>query len=144
MRILALDWGEVRIGLAISDEDQKIAFPLDKVIDRKDAIAEIKSLILQYDIGKVILGFPKNLSGQEGTSAEKVKLFAAELNKETGARIEFIDERFSSVGATKTLTAVGMPEKEQRQIKDNIVAQQMLQQYLDNSNQGYSKIEKQE
>ena len=131
MRILALDWGDVRVGLAISDEDQKIAFPLDKIIDRKDAVAEIKSIILQYSVGKVILGLPITLSGQTGNSAEKVKQFASELNKEIGIRIEFVDERFSSVGAGKILAVGGMSEKDQRQIKDNIAAQQILQQYLD-------------
>jgi putative holliday junction resolvase len=131
MRILALDWGEVRVGMAISDEDQKIAFPLDRVIDRKDAVAEIKSVVLQYGVEKVIMGLPTALSGEENSSTQKVKEFAAQLNKEIGVRIDFVDERFSSVGAGKTLTAQGMPEKEQRQIKDNIAAQQMLQQYID-------------
>ena len=129
MRVLALDWGEVRIGAAISDEEGKFAFPLNEPIPASNAITEIQKLISEKQVEKILVGNPKSLSGQESESSKRVSVFVEMLNQ-TGIPIELIDERFSTVGAEKILKDQGMKEKKQREIKDNIVAQQMLQQYL--------------
>lgn len=131
MRILALDWGEVRVGAAISDEEGKIAFPLENPIDSKQAIKEIKKIIQEQGVELVLLGLPKNLAGLDGESAKKLRVFADKLFAETKIPISLIDERFTSTQATKLLHEQGIKEKNQRQIKDNIAAQIMLQQYLD-------------
>ncbi len=131
-RILALDWGEVRIGAAISDEGRKIAFPLKQPIDNKTGIDEIKKIVAESEVRLVLLGLPKNLAGQEGTSAKKLKTFAHELfDSIHGVSIKLIDERFTTVEAGKLLKSQGLSEKQQRGIKDNIAAQLILQQYLD-------------
>jgi len=134
VRILALDWGDVRIGAAISDPDGKIAFPLEKIITAKGAVAEIKSIVSDLEVEKILIGLPKNLSGQEGESTKKVESFAASIQKEIGCPIELVDERFSSVEAGNKLDDAGMNQKKQRTIKDNIAAQTILQQYLDTKN----------
>jgi putative Holliday junction resolvase len=131
MRILALDWGTVRIGAAITDEDQRIAFPLDKPIMSSDYLSEIKQLVLEKGVGMILLGFPLNLQGEQGASAEKVKSFAHEINQETGVAVELVDERFSSEAAGNLLDEQGLAQKQQREIKDNIAAQMMLQRYVD-------------
>lgn len=131
MRILALDWGEVRVGAAISDEETKIAFPLKLAFTSENAIEEIKHMIGQQHIGLILIGLPKNLSGKEEKSAEKMKRFASELAQAAKVPVKQVDERFTSVQAGKILSAAGLSEKKQRGIKDNIAAQIMLQQYLD-------------
>lgn len=135
MRVLALDWGTVRIGAAISDVDGRIAFPLQKPIDSKIAIEEIKKIIDESEVRLILLGLPKNLAGQESASAKKLKIFANKLfGAVEGVSIKLIDERFTSVEAGKLLQGQGLSEKQGRAIKDNVAAQIILQQYLDTKN----------
>jgi putative Holliday junction resolvase len=131
VRYLALDWGTVRIGAAVSDPEGKIAFPLDKYIDSKNAIDEIKKIIEELQVEKILVGLPKGLNNQETESTREAVKFIENLKNQVGPPIETLDERFSSVAAGKTLTDQGISEKDQRSIKDNIAAQIMLQQYLD-------------
>ncbi|MBX4191434.1 MAG: Holliday junction resolvase RuvX [Candidatus Doudnabacteria bacterium] len=131
MRILALDWGEVRIGGAVSDPTGMIAFPLEKFISAKNAIEEIKKIESELGIEKIVIGLPKNLSGASGISADKVNEFVQKLKKQVTSEIELLDERFSSVEAEKKLASAGINEEKQRTIKDNIAAQIILQSYLD-------------
>lgn len=131
MRTLGLDWGEVRVGAAISDPDGKIAFPLEKVLDATEAPDEIKNIVIDLGVEKIIIGMPKNLSGQETPSTKKVEEFVKNLKERVACKLEMVDERFTSVEAGKKLSDSGMNEQKQRIIKDNIAAQIMLQQYLD-------------
>ena len=131
MRILALDWGHVRVGVAISDETQTIATAFEKILNAKTAIEEIKQIVNQFDIGLILIGLPATLKGKEGHSAESVKNFGQRIHNETGKPTQYLDERFSSIAAGKALSEQGLSEKKQRAIKDNIAAQLMLQQYLD-------------
>lgn len=133
MRILALDWGEVRIGAAVSDPDGKIAFPFGHFIESKNAIAEIKKIILDLRVDKVLIGLPKGLAGQSTESTRKASEFIQDLKNKIAQPVETLDERFSSIAAGKTLSDQGVSEKDQRGIKDNIAAQIMLQQYLDSN-----------
>lgn len=134
MRILALDWGTVRIGAAISDEGQTIAFPLERFIESRNSVAEIKKLIVEQEVGKIIIGAPISLSGKESDSLSQTEMFVEQLKKETKLPIETVDERFSSVHAGKILQDQNISAKDQRLIKDNISAQILLQRYLDTKN----------
>jgi putative Holliday junction resolvase len=134
MRVLALDWGTVRIGAAISDPEGKFAFALEKFIDSKEAIEEIKKIVTDLEVEKIILGSPKALSGQDSQSSKKVLDFQESLKLHIHIPIDLLDERFSSVAAGKALRAQGVSEKKQRAVKDNVAAQLMLQQYLDTHN----------
>jgi len=131
MRILGLDWGSVRIGVAMSDEEQRMAFPLQHPIDKKNALEEIRDLVTEYEIRRVVIGLPVSLQGNPTESTEKVKKFGAELEKELELMVDYFDERFSTVASTKSLHDQNIKEKEQRKIKDNIAAALMLQQYLE-------------
>ena len=128
---MALDWGEVRIGVAVSDPDGKIAFPLDRFIENKKATAEIKKIVENLNVEKIVIGMPKTLKGEKGPSAKKVQDFINKLQEQVSCEVGFLDERFTSVEAGNELAAMGLNEKNQRPIKDNIAAQIMLQQYLD-------------
>jgi len=134
MRTLALDWGERRIGGALSDEEGKFAFALGKYFEPKTAIQEIAQLIHEKQIGQILIGQPLSLSGESNASSKKVQNFCNELKQLIAVPILFIDERFSSVGSQKILEFQGLNQKKQREIKDNITAQQMLQSYLDTKN----------
>lgn len=130
MRVLALDWGTVRIGAAISDPDGKIAFPLDKFIDSKNSIDEIKSIVEEKNVEKILLGIPKSLAGTDTESTKSARAFG-ELLGGLGIPIEYLDERLSSKAASKTLSELGVSQKEQRERVDNLASQQLLQTYLD-------------
>ena len=131
MRILALDWGTKRVGVAISDESGKIAFPLNDAIETKSSLEKIESLAKEKEVGLILLGFPKTLKGDNSRLAWKVGDFKTELEKITGLAVELLDERFSTVQAEKLLQEQGVKQVDQTGIKDNIAAQVMLQQYLD-------------
>lgn len=131
MRILALDWGRVRIGAAVSDETEKIAFALDKFFEMQKGIEDLIRFVSEKGIERIIVGNPISLLGESGESSRQASEFVEKLGKKIDIPIEMLDERFSSVAAEKVLTSQGMKQKEQRLIKDNIAAQIMLQQYLD-------------
>ncbi len=130
-RVLALDWGEVRIGAAISDEEGRLAFPLQKAIQNKIALKEISRLVEKEKIERIVLGKPLNLAGEEAGAAKKVEKFFQQLKKKTNLPIEYLDERFTTMEAGKLLDQEGLSEKKQKTMKDNLAAQIMLQTYLD-------------
>ena len=109
MRILGLDVGDSRIGVAISDPVEIIATPLT-VITRDDdniAIAAIGQLVGQYDVKRIVIGLPYSLDGSIGRQANKVKDFVDKLSQSTNARIELRDERLSTVAAQRLLRGAG-------------------------------------
>lgn len=131
MRILALDWGTVRVGGAISDEMEKIAFPLENYFESQNALAEIKKLVEEKEVEKILIGIPKSLAGENTASTEAVENFIEKLKSELKIEIVRMDERLSSKGASKTLQSYGVNTQQQREMVDNVAAQQMLQAYLD-------------
>jgi putative Holliday junction resolvase len=131
-RIMSVDWGTVRVGVAMTDEEQKLAFPLQHTLETKTAGDEIRKLTEEYQIERILVGLPLSLQGQQGESAQKAQKFGDDLAKRTGLQVEYVDERFSSVASTQALHEQDIKEKDQRQIKDNISAALLLQQYLDN------------
>src|SRR5688500_10697526 len=114
MRYLALDWGTVRVGAAISDPGGKIAFPLDHILETKNAVEEIKNISSELQVEKILVGLPTSLKGEKTESTDKTLKFIEKLKADTGLTIELFDERFSSVGAGKILSNDGMKEKDQR------------------------------
>lgn len=134
MRILALDWGTVRIGGAVSDPDGRIAFPLSQVLESKNSVEEVQKIVQELEVEKILIGLPKAMSGQDTESTQKAQVFIDKIKASLSIPVETADERLSSVGAGRALQQQGVREKDQRGIKDNIAAQLMLQQYLDTKN----------
>ncbi len=132
-RILGIDVGEARIGLALSDELRMLAHPLETVRVRNgEPVEHVAKLIRREKIETVVIGLPRNMNGTYGPAAEKVKAFAAKLQEQVpGCTIRFWDERLSTVAAQRSLHAAGRNTKQSREVIDQVAAQIILQAYLD-------------
>jgi putative Holliday junction resolvase len=133
MRILAIDYGSQRIGIAISDPTSTLARPLPFVPAKADAklATELAALITKEQAELILLGLPRHMNGSLGEAAEKVKAFAALLEKATPVKIKFIDERLSTVQARRQLQESGKDTRKQRDKIDSAAAAVLLQGYLD-------------
>jgi putative holliday junction resolvase len=133
-RILAIDLGKKRVGLAVSDPTGIFAVGLETLIlHRKlDLLAELETLCRQYSIEKIILGLPVNMNGTEGTKAQEIREFAQALAERLPSiPIMFLDERLTSVLAHQTLQAQGISPSRNRELVDQAAAKRILQDYLD-------------
>jgi len=129
-RILGLDVGERRIGVAISTPEGGLAIPL-RVLERRDLAADlaaIASLAREEGIEALVIGHPLSMSGAAGQQAHRVEGFAQQLAKATGLRYELWDERLSSVQAERS---VGPARGRRRAPADDVAAAIILQSYLD-------------
>ena len=132
-KVLAIDLGEKRIGLAISDETRTIAGSYG-VMSRKSRSEDFKryaALVDEEAITLIVIGLPINLSGQEGQRAAWVKDYAADLSENISVPLEFWDERFSTKQAEASLHARGKRGKRARERVDAVAAAFILQDYLD-------------
>jgi len=130
-RLLGIDWGSKRIGIALSDEMGIMAFtPLSAIINDNKVLKKIGTIIKKEKVKQVVLGMPISLNGGRGKSAESVLKFGDLLKKSYGIQINYLDERFTTGLATRKLRETGAKNKLKGEI-DNAVAQILLQQYLD-------------
>ena len=130
--ILGLDVGDVRIGVAISDELGFAAHPLCTITrkNRKTDLETICELINTHQVEEVVIGLPLMLDGEVGIQAEKVQRFANRLKREARIPIHLRDERLTTVEATEILREVGKPRKKQRHVIDQVAAVVILDGYL--------------
>jgi putative holliday junction resolvase len=136
-RILGIDVGEARIGLALSDELGMLAHPLETVKAREgNPIKTIAALIEREKIATVVIGLPRNMNGTYGPAAEKAKDFSAKLQKLTPCTVKFWDERLTTVAAQKQLHEAGRNAKNSRSVIDQAAAVLILQGYLDSLSGG--------
>ncbi len=131
-RLLALDVGEKRVGVALCDETQTLARPLLTLqrASKKEDFAKIVTLCREHSIEKVIIGLPKTLRGEEGPQAQRVRRYALELQAALNLPIDFWDERYSSVDAQERLALAGRKPRAKGEI-DSAAAAIILQEYLD-------------
>ncbi len=137
-RILAIDHGTVRIGLAISDEMELVASPLMTLDAKQEPEREIVRVVKDKHIGTIVIGMPFHMNGQRGEAAQRVEKFATALGKvlQHEVPIEFVDERLSSVEAEASMSRAGITGKRERnEIVDQLAAVVILQDYL-NSQRG--------
>jgi putative pre-16S rRNA nuclease len=133
MRWLGVDFGERRIGLAISDEDGRMALPHSTLIrtgDRQAARA-IAALARREGVGRLVVGEPRRLDGTAGEAAERARRFADRLGVETGLPCELVDEALTSVAAAERLREVGVDARRHPERLDAVAAQLLLQEVLD-------------
>jgi len=134
-KILGIDYGDSRTGVAISDAMGWTAQPVE-TIDMKQGmeqvLARICELIQLHDVRTVVVGFPLNMNGSIGPRAELTSAFIASLETLAPA-VTFVksDERLTTVMANRTMTALGIKTKKKRGLVDQIAAVQILQSYLD-------------
>jgi putative Holliday junction resolvase len=132
MRALALDVGERRIGVALSDPGGRVATPLT-VLDAAQARDgnSIKRIIEEYEVDVIIVGLPLSLDGSEGPQARRVRAQVQRLARFLPDAIEFVDERLSSAEAKRRMREAGAAEKDQRGSVDMVAASILLQSFLD-------------
>ncbi len=136
MRILGVDFGHKRIGLALGDETGTIAQPLDYIDGGAAAKVslELARLCAERKIGKIVVGVPLRLDGKPSEQTERTLAFVAELRRATTIPVAQWDERLTSVQAERTLLEGNVRRSERKQKIDKLAAQIMLQSYLDATN----------
>ena len=133
MRVLGIDFGERRIGVAISDPEGRFALPLTALARRDDptAIREIAELARAEEIDRIVVGEPLRSDGSAGTAAARSRSFAAKLERATGVPVETIDEALTSREAEHRLAEAGVPRAKRAGKRDALAAQLLLQEALD-------------
>jgi putative holliday junction resolvase len=132
-RLLGVDFGSVRIGIAVSDPDRKLAFPLE-VRERQGGEADaafFRMLVAREEVAGLVVGLPVHLDGREGDKAREARAFGTWLARQTGLPVVYHDERFTTVAAESALWQAGLTHKRRKQRRDKVAAQMLLQAYLD-------------
>jgi putative Holliday junction resolvase len=131
-RWLGVDYGDVRIGLALSDELALLAHPAATLANDGSTLATIRDLVIRKQVTGIVLGIPRNMNGTFGPSADKAKKFGEELRKHLPEqRLIFWDERLTTAEAQRVLHGAGKNIKSSRPVLDQVAAQILLQSYLD-------------
>lgn len=130
MRILAIDYGKKRIGLAVSDPFGTYALPLCVLENKKDVFLKIKSYCDEYEITEIVLGLPKTLTGEMSFAVQETNNFADKLNNIVRLPIERWDERLTSKIAEKFLISSGVKRHDRKNSIDKIAASVILDEYL--------------
>lgn len=130
MRTLAVDQGEKRIGLAISDETGTVAQSIGYVT----SIAELLKVATERGAGKILVGLPRRLDGTSSPQTERVEAFILTLQSATSLPVIKWDERLTTAQATRVLLEGNVRRKDRKQKVDQLAAQLMLQSYLDSQN----------
>ena len=136
MRILGLDYGSKTVGVAVSDPLGLTAQKVETIWRKQEnklrrTLARIEELIAEYEVEKIVLGFPKNMNNTVGERAEKALEFGEMLKKRTGLEVIMWDERLTTVEADRTLIEAGVRRENRKQYLDGIAAVLILQGYLD-------------
>ena len=129
-RVLAIDYGDVRVGLAISDPLQILAIPFDVYKNDENLIQKLQKLIEEKNVITVVLGLPVNLKGKDSKKTLEVKKFYDILSKNIKIPIKLVDERFTTYEANNELKKLGYSVKESRKVIDKIAASLILKTYL--------------
>ena len=135
MRIIALDHGSRRIGVAISDEMKILAQPLEYIPAEpfEGVTKRLDELLSANQVELIVIGLPRNMDGTYGPAAEKVREFVAAIQPSVGVPIKFWDERLTSVQANRALIEGGARRDKRKQKVDQTAAAILLQSYLDSA-----------
>jgi putative Holliday junction resolvase len=130
-RLLGLDVGTVRIGVAVSDELGIIATPIGFVARGPNDRAAFRKLVDHYQIGEIVAGMPRGMSGREGPQAQDVRTYSDALAEDLELSLTYWDERLTTVIAERSLISGGRSRQQRRSEIDSASAAVMLQGYLD-------------
>ena len=133
MRILGLDIGQKTIGLAISDPLGLTAQGLTTIHrkNKQSDIEELKKVCKEYEVETLVIGLPKNMNNSIGFAGEKIQEFAKLIDEEIGLKIEFWDERLTTVAAHRAMLEADLSRGKRKKIVDKVAATYILQGYLD-------------
>lgn len=132
-RILSIDYGEVRVGLAMSDITNTIATGLDTLVINKNKsilIDKVKELIEEYNIEKIVIGYPKNMNGTLSQKTEEVDKIVKKIEA-LGIEVVKWDERLTTVSAYMTMRDLGIKQTQKNKYADKLAATSILQDYLE-------------
>jgi putative Holliday junction resolvase len=127
---IALDWGDARIGVAACDADGVLAYPVTIIDGGQDEIADLTAIITEHEPIEVLVGLPRSLSGSEGPAALKARERAGRLAEAIRVPVRLVDERLTTVTASRRLSEGGKRAKEQRKLIDAAAAVAILEQAL--------------
>ena len=133
-RIVGIDPGQARIGVAISDEERSIAFPRETVLARggtAEAVRRVRVALTDEDILLAVVGLPLRLDGTEGEAARRARAFGEALGAALEVEVVYWDERLTTVAAERSLREMGRRGTKQREVVDQSAATILLQGYLD-------------
>ena len=133
MRIMAIDYGDARTGIAISDPTGLLAGYTTVIHSRKSEVVaeEIARLVKEHGVEELVMGFPRNMDGTEGPRAELYRTFAAKVEEATGIKPVLWDERRTTVDAHRILFEAGKNAKKRKKTVDAVAASLILEGYLD-------------
>jgi len=133
MRILGIDYGHKRFGLALSDEGQTLASPLPVYQRRRDKqdLTYLARLVEEKEVGQIVVGLPRNMDGTLGEMAKEVLAFVETLRKKTHLPVDTFDERLSSIEAERVLIQADLSRKRRKTLRDSLAAVLILQGYLE-------------
>jgi len=132
-RVLGIDYGERRVGLALSDPDEILASPLATVENRgpRVVVGEVAAIAAARGVARIVVGLPLRLDGGETPSTAAAREFAERLRARVGVPVELQDERLTTVAAERSLIESGARRARRREVIDQAAAQLILQGYLD-------------
>ncbi|MBE6837013.1 MAG: Holliday junction resolvase RuvX [Ruminococcus sp.] len=133
MKIMAVDLGDARTGLAVCDRTEFLASPIGTVEERRfDVLVQkVAYMAKQYEVEEIVVGLPLNMNGSKGPRAEKAELFANALNEATEITVNMWDERSTTVQAHNYLNVTNTRGKKRKEIVDTVSATIILEAYLD-------------
>ena len=136
-RILAIDYGRKRIGLALSDELGATAQPLLTIqrTNRRDVIRRLREICAKHGVAQIIVGHPLHMTGEAGEMAAEAASFAARLSKELGVETELVDERLTTWEAKQTMAETKSPKRRKGEAIDAVAAAVLLRDYLEHQSE---------
>ena len=130
-RLLGIDYGEVRVGIALSDPMRIISKPFKVLLNKENLFEEINDIIKKENVRKVVLGLPLNLKGEDSKKTIEVRAFKEKLAEQIDVPIEFYDERYTTSEATDILKEMGYDSKQRKKVIDMMAASIILKGYMD-------------
>lgn len=130
-RILGVDFGRARIGIAVSDELGLLAHPVRTIPASCDAVKQISDIVREKNVERVVVGLPRHMNGSVGEAAGEALAFAEKLRKLLPCEVVTWDERLTTIAANRALRDGGRKTRDSRNVVDQVAAQMILQGYLD-------------
>lgn len=139
MRILGLDYGSKTVGVAVSDPLMLTAQAVETITRKEEnklrrTLARLEALVKEYEVNTIVLGLPKNMNNTIGDRAEKTMAFGEMVERRTGLKVVYWDERMTTISAERILMETGVRREHRKEVIDQIAAVFILQGYLDSIN----------